>query len=331
MTGSESRRSPQLNPDAASFLAEFGTAYAFPEPGADFDERAAAFLAGERLRLSAIPGVEKLNARARSVRAEDHDLGHGLSVRVYVPPGDGVRPAVIYLHGGGFVSGSVNLSDSSCRIMAAAGDFVVVSVEYRLAPEWPYPAALDDTDRTLAWVRDELSMREHVDRDRIAVCGASAGGALAAALAIRLRDRGDRSLALQALIYPVLDASMSHPSYDVAENGSGFFVTAPQMAWYWAGYRGDAGLDSDPEFSPAAVARVDELPPSIVLTAGFDPLRDEGFDFVRRLREAGVPCEHVNHADQIHGFMALLEAIGDAVPALSRTARSIRAALDGTA
>lgn len=280
-----------LDADAARFLENFGAALALPATGVRTDAEIAAYLTGERARLNDSPGTSLLRPNARGVATQDHRLAEGVDVRSYVPEGASQgRPIVVYLHGGGFVSGSVNLNDSTCRILAAEGDLVVVSVGYRLAPEYPYPVPLDDSDRALRWAHRVGRELFGADPSRLAVAGGSAGGALAAALALRTRDRGDPEIALQVLIYPVLDSRMTGASYAPDVNGRDYFISAEQMAWYWARYRGPGGdLDADPYFSPAAAPDLSGLPRAIIVTAEFDVLRDEGTEYHERLLASGVP------------------------------------------
>jgi acetyl esterase len=213
-TTSETVSRGPLDVDAARFLHTFGAALALPGSGVDTEHGIAAYLAGERARLNDTPGASLLRPNARRVAVQDHRTSDGVEVRSYVPEGAAdQRPIVVYLHGGGFVSGSINLNDSTCRILAAEGDLVVVSVGYRLAPENPYPVPLDDSDSALRWAQHMAQELFGADPSRLAVAGGSSGGALAAALALRSRDRGEPEIALQVLIYPVLDSQMAGASY----------------------------------------------------------------------------------------------------------------------
>ncbi len=316
-----------LDPDAARFLMDFGIALAFPPHGLPTDSERSEYLARERARLADIPGTTLLDVAARAVRTQEHELAPGVTARSYLPDAAGTqRPILVYLHGGGFVTGSINLNDTACRLLAARADLVVISVEYRLAPEHPYPAALDDAMVALAWASDVAPGTLGSDPSRIAIGGGSAGAGIAAAAALRARDTGGPPLALQVLIYPVLDARMAMPSYDADVNGRDYFVSAEQMAFYWDQYRGSAS-DADPYLSPASAADLGALPPAIVITAEFDLLRDEGIDYHERLLAAGVRSERVHYAGQIHGFMTLLESIGEAVVAIDDLAVRLRAEL----
>lgn len=310
-----------LDPDAARFLEQFGKALAFPETGVTTPEETAAYLQGERSRLDDIPGVAVLTSAQRAVCAKDHVTEEGVELRTYVPEGPvRTRPVLVYLHGGGWVSGSINLQDTTCRILAAEGDLVVVNVGYRLAPEHPFPTPLDDCDSALRWARTAAVSLLGADASRLAVAGSSAGGNLAAALVLRDCDRGDDSIALQVLIYPALDSRMSRESHRPEVNGRDFFISTEQMRWYWDRYRGPGGehLDADEYFSPLERECLGGLPPAIIVTAEFDLLRDDGIRYHERLLDSGVDSERLHYPGQIHGFMTLLDVISEAPTAAAR-------------
>ncbi|MET7397208.1 alpha/beta hydrolase [Dactylosporangium sp. NPDC005572] len=327
MTQTTELRGP-LDADAARFLERFAAALTFPL--ADNADLAAtdAYLAGERSRLTMTPGATLLGPDALAVTTEDHVIAEGVRVRSYRPAGaaDQPRPVALYLHGGGWVSGSIELHDSTCRILAADGGLVVFSVGYRLAPEYPYPAPLDDCDRALQWVRCVAGERFGADPRRLAVVGTSSGGNLAAALALRARDRAESEIAAQVLIYPALDAGMTGASYQPEVNGRDYFISAPHMRWYWQQY-GDA--PTDPYFSPLAATDLTGLPPTVLVSAEFDLLRDDAIEYERRLLAVGVPVRR-RHYQQIHGFLTLMDDIGAAqgeVASLARLTGSILADL----
>jgi len=220
-------------------------------------------------------------------------------VRVYVPVDEpGPRPVLVYFHGGGWVIGDLETHDSTARKLAAASGVTVVSVDYRLAPEDPFPAAVDDCLAAVRWVVDNAGDLD-VDPSRLAVGGDSAGGNLAAVAAGRLRDDGV-PVAFQLLVYPVTDGTMGLPSYD--ENAEGYFLTRDTMAWFWDHYVGGEHR-TNPLASPlhAPDEALAGLPPALVITAEFDPLRDEGEAYAARLRDAGVPVESVRYDGLLHG------------------------------
>lgn len=256
-------------------------------------------------------GADYVPERVASV-ADQHSPG-GVPVRVYEP----LQPrgaTLIYLHGGGWVLGNVETHDPLCRRVTNATGARVVSVDYRLAPEHPFPAGLDDAEGVLHWLRAD-------DPDRpLGVAGDSAGASLAAGLALRARDQ-HVPLAAQLLLYPPTDPAMTSAS--IAENGTGYFLTRHDMAWFYQQYlpagpdnAPDNARDSFPEADLAA-ADVADVAPAVVATAEFDPLRDEGSAFAERLICAGVPTEYVPGPGLIHGFAGFLGVVDAAEATLA--------------
>jgi acetyl esterase len=236
----------------------------------------------------------------------------GVPVRLFEP----LQPAgctLIYLHGGGWTVGDVETHDPLCRRVANATGARVVSVDYRLAPEHPFPAALDDAEDVLRWRHDQDPGRP------LGVAGDSAGASLAAGLAIRARD-ARIPLAAQLLLYPATDPAMTSPS--MSENGEGYFLTRADMAWFYRQYL-PAGAASAAE-ADLAHADVAGVAPAVVATAEFDPLRDEGAAYAVRLKNAGVPTRYVPGPGLIHGFAAFLGAV-DAADAATGTVLGILA------
>jgi acetyl esterase len=220
-------------------------------------------------------------------------------VRVYRPRSTAPLPLVLFAHGGGWVVGSLDSHDKLCRILANRLEAVIVAVDYRLAPEHVYPAALDDVEAAWRWVRTEAQALG-ADGRSFAVAGDSSGGNLAAALTLRLARTGAAQPDAQLLFYPALDATCSRASY--REFATGYNLSADQMAWYWTAYRGAAAPDV-PELSPLAAPDVGNLPPTVVALAEADVLRSDGLDYARRLQAAGVPVRRVDCAGTIHGFL----------------------------
>jgi acetyl esterase len=249
--------------------------------------------------------------------------GLWIPVRVYRPDLSVTGgPILVYLHGGGWVVGTLETYDPLCRSLAARTGATLVSVGYRLAPENPYPRPLEDALAGLVWTAERAADLGG-DRNRMVIAGDSAGGNLAAVLARRLKGRS-LSLAGAALIYPVIDPTLEFPS--ATENAEGFLLETADMRWYWANYLAGGGDLGDPNLAPLRAADEDVagLPPTLVLTAGFDPLRDEGEAYAARLAGAGVPVEQLRFPDQIHGFVRLLTAIDAASEALDAVAAFVR-------
>jgi acetyl esterase len=232
---------------------------------------------------------------------EDRDAD-GVPVRVYRPAADTNLPIFVVLHGGGWVIGNVEQYDGIARWLANASGTVVVSVDYRLAPEHPYPAPLDDCFTALKWAAAHAT-EIGGDASRIAIGGDSAGGNLAAVCALLARDAGGPELALQALIYPVTDVNFGTRSY--VANGEGYLLEAEQMRWFVDSYTAGKVDPADWHVSPLRADELAGVAPAVVLTAEFDPLRDEGALYADRLRDAGVDVEYKCFEGMIHSFFGL--------------------------
>lgn len=230
--------------------------------------------------------------------------GGAIRYRRYRPLGvaDGALPTLIYYHGGGFVIGNIETHDSTCRRLANRSRCQVISIDYRLAPEHPFPASTDDGVATFRHIRDNAAAFG-VDAARIAVGGDSAGGMIAAVICQTCRDRGEATPAFQMLIYPATDSSRDSGSRK--SFAEGYFLTRDLMDWFWKAYT-PAGTDQgDLRLSPLLAKDFKGLPPAFVLTAGFDPLRDEGRAYADRLIDAGIKTTYVNYPGTIHGFFSL--------------------------
>ncbi len=308
-----------LDPQAKAFLDQLAAANIADAPSSTPRE----------LRTQMEVASLMLGRAPRVGRIEDLTIpgpGGPLRIRLTIPEGEhqGLIPGLVYLHGGGWVAGSIATHDHLCRALTAASGVAVISVDYRLAPEHPFPAAVDDAMAAALWA----SKNAHVlgiDPARLAIGGDSAGGTLAAVVARRARDQGGPPLAYQLLLYPATDADFNTPSY--LENAEGFFLTRAAMAWYWDHYVPDPTHRSNPDVSPLLADDLSGLPPALVMTAGYDPLRDEAEAYARRLNEAGVAVQYSHYPGMIHGFLRRHAVFDQGKLALDQIASALRNAL----
>jgi acetyl esterase len=230
-----------------------------------------------------------------------------IPVRVYTPEGTGPFPILAYLHGGGWVIGDVPTYENICRELCGGTGAVVVSVDYRLAPEHKFPAATDDCLAAVRWLGAHAA-EIGGDAKRIAVGGDSAGGNLAAVTALRLRDEGGPQLVAQLLIYPVTD-HYTKGTVSMEKNAEGFLLTRQDMVWFSDYYlRSDADIQN-PSFAPLRAKSLSGLAPALVLTAEYDPLCDEGEDYAKRLKQAGVSTKLSHYDGAIHGFFGFFSVL----------------------
>lgn len=248
-----------------------------------------------------------------------------LPIRIFRPDIEGVRPALVAFHGGCWIVGNIDLADRPFRALANATGCVVVSVNYQKAPEHPFPVPLDDCHAGFTWTADHAS-ELGIDPARIGVVGDSAGGNLAAAVCLKARDEGAVPPVVQVLIYPAVDWALDTPSArDLAE---GYGLTALDMAWSWQQYVPDPGIREDPLVSPLRAPSLAGLPPAVVVTAGFDILRDEGLAYAERLRGDGVPVVHHHYPGTIHGFLWMRAAVDECGQMLRDVSDAVRELLD---
>jgi len=247
-----------------------------------------------------------------------------LDARLYRPSEKYDLPLLVYFHGGGFVVGNLDTHDNLCRSLARQTEAVVVSVAYRLAPEHPFPAAPLDCYQATCWLVKHAA-ELGVDGSRLALAGDSAGGNMALAVSQLAAQHQKPKISYQCLFYPVTDARNDSPSY--AEFAEGFFLTANMMDWFWQQYLPKAGQGDDPLASPLRAASLAQMPPTTLITAEFDPLRDQGEAFARRLREAGVSVRDQRCDGMIHGFISMAPVVERAAQVLSEAAADLRQAL----
>jgi acetyl esterase len=278
--------------------------------------------------------VEKyapLSAAAPVLRADDIAIDGTkgvLRLRAYRPEGRPPRTALLFLHGGGFVFGDLDSHDGLCRLLANVAGTVVVSVDYRRAPEHPYPAALDDAYTACLWLAAQ-SPALGIDRRRLAVGGDSAGGNLAAAVALLARDLGGPRLAGQLLLYPALDPGLDSPS--AREFASDPFLDRAEIDWYWQRYLGLTSPGDAPYANPLLAADLSRLPPAHIVIAENDPLRDGGKEYGRRLEEAGIPVQVALYPGMPHGFLSMTGRLDVARAAVAEIGQALCAQLNRAA
>jgi acetyl esterase len=273
-----------------------------------------------RLSYAAMQALLPANRGAAMHSTEERSIpvkGGNIAVRLFRPTASPAPGKILYLHGGGWVIGTLDGFSPVCRELAAATNMTVASVDYRLAPEHPFPGPVEDAYAALEWANENLS-------GPLVVMGDSAGANLSAAIALKARAENGPAIALQVLVYPVTDADFSRPSY--VELGTGAYqLTVEDMAWFWSHYVPDPAERRHPLAAPLHAQDPSGLPPAIVIVAGCDPLRDEGLAYAKRLTEAGVPTQLEMFDDMIHGFFTMVDLIGPANAAVRRIGKDIAA------
>lgn len=246
-----------------------------------------------------------------------------IPVRIFTPAGSGPYPILMWYHGGGWVIGNVRTHDGICRHLCQQINCVVVSVDYRLAPEHKYPAAADDCYAAIAWAAANADALNG-DADRLAVAGDSAGGNLSAVVSLMARDKGGPAIVHQLLVYPVTEFKLDTPSY--TQNADGYLLTKAGMIWFWGHYLGNEGDGAEPYASPMRADDLSNLPPALVITAEFDPLRDEGEEYARRLTQAGIPTACTRYDGVVHGFFGMPELVDKGAQAIAEASAALREA-----
>ena len=248
--------------------------------------------------------------------------GGELPIRAYRPEAETTEalPTLVFYHGGGWTLGTLDSADDICRELAARVGCLVLSVDYRLAPEHPFPAAVEDAFAALEWAATHADSLGG-DLNRLSVAGTSAGGNLAAATAIRAAEGGP-NLACQALLYPMIDHDFTRESY--RQHGNGPLLTREDVAWFWDSYLASPADAHNPLAAVLRVPDLSDLAPAVVVTAGFDVLRDEGVAYARRLDDAGVRTEHRHYPTLSHGFLSLTDDVDRADEAMEEVAEAVR-------
>lgn len=307
-----------LDPQVREFLDEL--AALDPPPLTD--------LTPEEARANTLAETVLMGPAEPVAKKEDRQIPgpHGpIPIRIYTPEGEGPFGVFVYYHGGGWVVGDIPSHEGVCCALANGAGCVVVSVDYRLAPEYKYPAAADDCYAATKWVAENAESFGG-DSSRIAVGGDSAGGNLAAVVTLMARDRGGPAICFQVLVYPVTDFNFNRPSY--VENAEGYFLTREGMQWFWNHYLGDERDGAEPYASPLREKDLSSLPPALVLTAEYDPLRDEGEEYAARLRTAGVPTRLTRYDGMIHAFFRRTDQFARAEEAQAEVAEALRKAFE---
>lgn len=282
------------------------------------------------------PEEARINAAARPraagpavAKVEDRKIsgsGPEIPVRIYTPAGPGPFPILVWYHGGGWVVGDLESADASARHLTVGAECVTVSVDYRLAPDTKFPGPADDCYDAAVWAAQNAASING-DASRLAVGGDSAGGNLAAAIALMARDRGNPPLAFQLLVYPVTARDFSTNSYQ--RNADGYLLSKDSMQWYWDHYLQSLADASNPYAAPLAASDLSNLPPALVITAEYDPLCDEGEAYAQRLQDAGIPTTCTRYDGMIHGFFGMSAAIDKGKQAVDEAAAVLKRAFAG--
>jgi acetyl esterase len=298
-----------LHPQAKAFLAGMEASGAPPlHELSPEDARAATGMITELMG----PGPEVATVEDFTITTPAGEVG----ARRYEP--EDAAGTILWFHGGGWVICDLDTHDAVCRLLALTSGCRLIAVDYRRAPEHPFPAPLEDCWDAL------LAVAARTEDAPLIIAGDSAGGNMAAACTLRARDRGGPALALQLLVCPVVDHDMTSTSYRERGSGADLFITAKDMEWFWSLYLPDPAARSVPEASPLRAEDLSKLPPAIVITAEYDPLRDEGIEYARRLEAAGVPVIHRHHDEMFHDFFSFVNLIDAGNEAVERAGGEIR-------
>jgi acetyl esterase len=306
-----------LDPEAQALLDQFEAVGAKPFEEMTVPEArvaAAAFLDLQG------PPQEVASVAHRFIPGPTADI----PVRIYTPEGTGPFPGMVYFHGSGWVILNIELCDPAMRSLANSTGCVVVAVNYQKAPEHKFPVPFDDCYAATTWVAENAA-ELGIDPARLAVGGDSAGGNLAAAVCLRARDESGPALAYQLLVYPATDFGWDKRSY--LENAEGYLLQRETMRWFWNHYVNDPSDGDNPYVSPLRAPDLSGLPPALVITAEFDPLRDDGELYAERLREAGIPVKYSCYDGMIHGFHYMFGVLGQCKLLHDEIGAEVRAAL----
>lgn len=289
-------RADEPHPEIAGLLQQMGAAPMPPLPSLGV-EGARAFVDG--MFPEAENPTEVADTMELVIDAGEADI----TVRVYIPEAEPPFDPLVYVHGGGWATGSLDTFEETCRQLTATTDRLTVSVDYRLSPEAKFPAPLEDVYGATKWVQDNAEALK-VDPSNLAIAGDSAGGNLAAAVSHLARDRGDLDISRQVLLYPVTDTNFDTESYQ--ENAEGYLLSKADMEHFWDAYLRDDTDARNPYAAPLQDSDFSDLPATTVMTCGFDPLRDEGAAYAQAVEEGGNDVNHIHYDDAIHGIAQMV-------------------------
>jgi acetyl esterase len=279
-------------------------------------------VAARRQMLDLSPPVEPQLAADRIEERLIPGPQSDIPLRLHYPHSDPPYALLVYYHGGGWVIGDLDTHDALCQALAKTSQCLVVAVDYRLAPEHPYPAAIEDAYAATCWAADN-AVSLHADPKRLAVIGDSAGGALATVVSMMARDKGGPEISLQVLIYPITDYNFDTPSY--SKNAQGYMLSRELMQWFWNHYLEDITVAGHPYVSPLRAQNLDGLPQAMILTAEYDPLCDEGRAYAQKLQANGIDTTYSHYEGMIHGFIRMTTRLDQAKKALEEVSNKIKA------
>lgn len=248
-----------------------------------------------------------------------------IPARIYTPSDETSLPVLVWFHGGGWVVGDLESADATARHLCNESSSVIISIDYRLAPETKFPGASDDCYAATQWVSENASSL-NADPDKIAVGGDSAGGNLAAVVSLMARDKQGPKIGFQLLVYPVTEMNFNTKSY--IDNAEGYQLSRDGMIWYWDHYLEDKESANNPYAAPMKAQSLQNLPPALIITAEYDPLRDEGKAYAERLKAEGVTTQYTMYSGMIHGFFGMASVVDKGRAAVKEAADAMRKALD---
>lgn len=308
-----------LDPQARKYLDQMATITAVSDLSTLTPEEARE---NSRARLKIRPpGPNVGNVEDRNIEADDQII----PTRIYTPSGEGKFPILVWFHGGGWVAGDLDTTDSTARYLCKQANCIVVSVDYQRPPEEKFPRAAEDCYSVTKWLSQNAENINGLSK-MIAIGGESAGGNLAAAVSLMCRDRGGPEIVFQLLVYPVIDRNFETPSY--INCADGFGLSRVMMQWYWNHYLRNDTDANNPYAAPIKATTLENLPPGLIITAEYDPLCDEGEEYAKKLSEASVSVEYTCYKGMIHGFFSNVSMMDQAVVAVDEASNALKNAFN---